>query len=104
MDVTVGVFVRGSKGRYQSFVDARVETFNFADLAPTVQSRRDRDKKSATDFTLIICFLMMSAFADGVLQVVCRLAYRRYSATVTFYMGVYVTLYVLHIYAYSCYM
>jgi hypothetical protein len=27
------------------FVDFRVETFNFADLAPTVQSRRVRDKR-----------------------------------------------------------
>ena len=38
------------------FVDFRVETFNLADFAPTVQSRRDRDKKDCVEFMLIICF------------------------------------------------
>ena len=35
------------------FVDFRVETFNFADLAPTVQSRRVRDKKECFRFHLV---------------------------------------------------
>ena len=35
------------------FVDFRVETFNFVDLAPTVQSRRVRDKKECFRFHLV---------------------------------------------------
>ena len=38
------------------FVHFRVETFNLADFAPTVQSRRDRDKKDCVEFMLIIWF------------------------------------------------
>ena len=103
MDVTVGVFVRGSKGRYQSFVDARVETFNFADLAPTVPSRRDRDKKSATDFTVIICFSMIqhlqTVFCE--LFVVWRIGDIVRGLLLYGYIGLLIC---LHIWSYSCYM
>ena len=48
------------------FVDARVETFNFADLAPTVQSRRDRDKKECNGSHLDHLWLLMSTFLQTV--------------------------------------
>ena len=45
----------------------------------------------------------VSIFADRVLRVVCRLAFRRYNATVAFFIDVCVAV-LNNIYIYSCYM